>query len=88
MIDTEVPFISLEQSNTGVITASTSQAQKSPSKIQIHISNFVGTHLSKNTTNLPPPLPTYCKSLFLFPHALNNCLKLWFVFLLDALKSG
>ena len=57
MIDTEVPFISLEQSNTGVMTASTSQAQKSPSKIQIHISNFVGTPLSKTTTN-PPPRPT------------------------------
>ena len=30
MIDTEVPFISLEQSNTGVTTPSTSQSQTPP----------------------------------------------------------
>ena len=57
MIDTAVSFISLGQSTTGVMTPSTSQAQKSPSKIQIHISNFVGTHLSNNPTN-PFPQPT------------------------------
>ena len=57
MIGTEVPFISLEQSNTGVMTPLTSQGSNFPSKIQIHISNFVGTHLSKNPTN-PSPLPT------------------------------
>ena len=39
MIGTEVPFISLEQSNTGVMTPLTSQGSNFPSKIQIHISN-------------------------------------------------